>query len=108
MSAPRTALEVCSLDAEDIPDVESGRKDAECSFDAIMKMYKLTDPALKLLGPIVRVADTNSRDLTPESAGLYAIAGGFRLAYNDDHEQLDKELPVYDALYAWRKQQAAQ
>ena len=28
------------------------------------------------------------------------------LAYDDDHQQLAAELPVYDALYAWCQQQA--
>jgi hypothetical protein len=39
--------------------------------------------------------------LAPECSGLEAIAEGFRLAYVDDHEQLARELPVYDALYAY-------
>ncbi|MGH2587294.1 MAG: chromate resistance protein ChrB domain-containing protein, partial [Dehalococcoidia bacterium] len=60
----------------------------------------LTAPALQQLALLVRGADTDARDLTPESAGLYAIAGGFRLVYQDDHEQLEREWPVYDALYA--------
>jgi hypothetical protein len=50
---------------------------------------------------IVRGADTSAKDLTPESRGLEAIAAGFQLAYDDDHEQLAAELPVYDALYAY-------
>ncbi len=89
----------------DVPDVELGHNGPECSFDAIMHKYNLTDAGLELLAPIVRGADTNARNLTPESAGLYAIAGGFRMVYADDHEQLEKELPVYDALYAWCQSQ---
>jgi hypothetical protein len=89
----------------DVPDVELGHHGEECSFDAIIKKYKLEDPALELLAPIVRGADTNRHSLTPESAGLYAIAGGFRLIYQDDQEQLTEEFPLYDALYAWCKQQ---
>jgi hypothetical protein len=91
----------------DVPDVELGHHGSECSFDAIMHKYDLTDAALQRLAPIVRGADTNARDLTPESAGLYAIAGGFRLVFADDHEQLANEWHVYDALYAWCQQQAA-
>jgi hypothetical protein len=52
----------------------------------------------------VRGADTPAKDLTPESRGLEAIAEGFHLAYQDDHEQLERELPVYDALYAYCRQ----
>jgi hypothetical protein len=90
----------------DIPGAELGHHGAECSFDAIIDKYNLTDPALAQLALIVRGADTADRDLTPESRGLVAIAEGFRLAYEDDQVQLDAELPVYDALYAYCKQRA--
>jgi hypothetical protein len=92
----------------DIPDAELGHHGDECSFDAIVHRYDLArnDPALEHLARIVRGADTNQRDLTPESRGLVAIAQGFSEAYADDHEQLAAELPVYDALYAWCRMQA--
>ena len=61
------------------------------------------DAALDTLALIVRGADTNQRDLTPESRGLEAIAEGFkRLAAAkgyDDHETLRRERHLYDALY---------
>jgi hypothetical protein len=85
----------------DVSDVELGHHGLECSFDAILKKYKLSDPALIRLAVIVRGADTEAKDLTPESRGLEAIAEGFRLAYDDDHELLENEMPVYDALYAY-------
>jgi hypothetical protein len=84
----------------DVPGVELGHRGAECSFDAIVRKYGLDEPALQALARIVRGADTEARDLTPESRGLEAIAEGFRLVYADDHELLRAELPVYDALYA--------
>jgi len=37
----------------------------------------------------------------PQSRGLEAIAEGFALLNLDDQRQLELELPVYDALYAW-------
>lgn len=85
----------------DVPDVELGHVGPECSFDAIIRKYALADPALQRLARIVRGADTSAKDLTPESRGLEAIAEGFRLAYADDHELLAREMPVYDALYAY-------
>ena len=60
----------------DIPDVELGHHGPQCSFDAFIDRYELADPALALLAPIVRGADTEARGLTPESAGLYAAATG--------------------------------
>jgi hypothetical protein len=91
----------------DVPGAELGHHGPECSFDAIIKTFDLRDPALDHLALIVRGADTDARDLTPESAGLYAIAGGFRMVYSDDHEQLARELPVYDALYAYCQSRVA-
>jgi hypothetical protein len=85
----------------DVPDVELGHRGAECSFDAILRKYDLTDPALARLALIVRGADTGANQLTPQSPGLEAIAEGFRLAFEDDQRLLAAELPVYDALYAY-------
>ena len=91
----------------DVAGAELGHHGTECSFDAIIRRYNLADkePALERLALIVRGADTDQRDLTPESRGLLAIARGFSLAFDDDQQQLTAELPVYDALYAWCKQQ---
>lgn len=85
----------------DVPNVELGHHGSECSFDAIIRKYNLTDRALGMLAVIVRGADTNARDLAPECRGLEAIAEGFRLAFQNDHELLEREMPVYDALYAY-------
>ena len=90
----------------DVPGAELGHHGDRCSFDAIVDKYGLDDPALAELALIVRGADTDARDLAPESRGLVAIAEGFRLVYGDDHEQLAAELPVYDALYAVCKKRA--
>jgi len=84
----------------DVDGAELGHHGSECSFDAFIHKYQLTDPALQDLALIVRGADTNAKELTPESPGLDALAEGFRLVYQDDHELLEREIPVYDALYA--------
>ncbi len=88
----------------DVPDVELGHHGPECTFDAVIRKYNLTDPTLGYLALIVRGADTGELGLTPESPGLDALAEGFRLAYTDDHELLERESPVYDALYAYCQQ----
>lgn len=83
----------------DVPDVELGHHGEQCSFDAFVDKYKLTDPALRGLALIVRGADTDARGLTPESAGLYAVATGFQAIARDDFDNMKKQFPVYDALY---------
>ena len=88
----------------DVKGVELGHNGKECSFEAIVKKYGLTgDPALMLLARIVNGADTdNSLWNQPESAGLKAVAEGFRhLEFRDDHDLNRAERIVYDALYAY-------
>ncbi len=60
----------------DIPGAELSHVGELCSFDAFLQKYHLTDPALQALAVIVRGADTSQLDLTPQSAGLYAISLG--------------------------------
>lgn len=50
---------------------------------------------------IVRCADTDALQLTPESAGLYALATGFQAMAKDDHDNMVKQFPAYDAFYAY-------
>jgi hypothetical protein len=50
---------------------------------------------------IVRAADTNRQDLSPQAPGLLAVSLGLSIAYADDHAQLEAGLVVYDGLYAW-------
>jgi hypothetical protein len=72
-----------------------------CSFDAFLAKYGLDDPALRQLAEIVRGADTSRLDLTPQSAGLYALSLGLSHNFSDDHEMLKHGMVMYDALYAW-------
>jgi len=85
----------------DVPNVELGHHGEQCSFDAFLDKYQLADPALQALSKIVRGADTDARQLTPESSGLYALATGFQAIAKDDHDNIAKQFPAYDALYAY-------
>jgi len=85
----------------DIPGVEMGHVGELCRFDAFLTKHRLDDPALQRLAKIVRGADTSRLDLTPQSAGLYAISAGLSRNFPDDHEMLRHGLVIYDALYAW-------
>jgi rhodanese-related sulfurtransferase len=77
-------------------------KGDRCSFDAFMLHYRLEqDAALVLLSTIVRAADTDRLNQSPESAGLLAISLGMSRLYQNDHEMLAAMMSVYDALYAW-------
>src|SRR5881409_1208310 len=71
------------------------------SLDAIIKKYKLKDPALLELAKIVRGADAKIPDAPPESAGLEAIAHGFRNMAKDDFDNMRLQSATYDALYKY-------
>lgn len=91
----------------DVPGAELGHHEGKCSFEAIVAKYGIKDPAVLLLAQIVHGADVKA-DLygRPEAPGLEAVAEGFRhLGLKDDHEILEKQFIVYDALYAYCRSQ---
>ena len=77
--------------------------DDRCTFDAIIKKYRLADPADLDLAEIVRTADSAPRRPRPEGAGLEAMALGFRTNAKDDPDNMRLQFPAYDALYAYCK-----
>jgi len=87
----------------DVEGAELGHVGGRCSFESIVLKYNLDDPGLARMASIVHGADVEA-DLgsTPEAAGLKAIAMGFRRLYGDsDHEKLEAQMRMYDALYEW-------
>lgn len=86
----------------DAPGAKYTHRNGLCSFEVLVEEYAIDDPAIALLARIVHGADVaEDRDATPQSRGLLAVAEGFHLLDLDDHRQLELSLPVYDALYAW-------
>ncbi|MCI4317588.1 MAG: chromate resistance protein [Thermoplasmata archaeon] len=76
------------------------------TFDALIRKYRLTDPALLELARIVRHADGGSAG-TLEGPGLAAAAAGFRQVAADDFENQRLQFPLYDALYAFCERKLA-
>jgi hypothetical protein len=87
--------------AYDIPGAEFSHVGELCSFDAFLIRFGLDEPALMTLAPIVRGADTDRHELSPEAAGLHAISLGMAAIHDDDQVLLRHGILVYDALYAW-------
>lgn len=88
----------------DVPDVMFSHDGRLCSFDAFIRIFRLTDPALLLLADIVRGADTGHPEIAPQAAGLVALSLGLSRLIKDDHEQLRQGMVMYDALYLWCKE----
>ena len=87
----------------DIPNVELTHSEGNCTFDSIIKKYKIEDSAVNIMAKIIRGADTDQHDLAPQSAGLWAISAGLAFNISDDYELLNKGMVIYDALYSWAK-----
>jgi rhodanese-related sulfurtransferase len=85
----------------DIDGVELTHEGERCSFDTILRIYDIKDPALDHLATIVRGADTSRHDLSPQCGGLFAISLGLSANFPDDHEMLKHGMVIYDALYTW-------
>jgi hypothetical protein len=84
----------------DIEGCALGHHGEDVSFNSILKQYNLTDPALVLLGEIVRAADSRPTNPHPAGEGLRWVAFGFSGLGLSDQEILQREFIVYDALYA--------
>jgi hypothetical protein len=92
----------------DVPDCELGHHGEFVTFDAILDAHHLQDPALRLLAEIVRAADSHPSCPHPAGEGLRWIAYGFSALGLGDHELLEREFPLYDALYAECQQRTRQ
>lgn len=93
------AHELCAIPF-DIDGVELGHHGENVSFDSILKKYQITDPALLLLAEIVRAADSQPAKPHPAGEGLRWVAFGFSALGLSDHQILEREFIVYEALYA--------
>jgi hypothetical protein len=87
----------------DIEGCAFSHRGALCSFDTMLDIFGLHTEALDRLALVVRAADTDRHDLSPQAAGLLAISVGLSRQYRDDLEQLEAGMALYDALYRWAR-----
>ena len=85
----------------DIENVFWSHRGELCTFDAMIEEFGLATPPLLRLATIVRGADTARLDLSPEAPGLLAASLGLSRMYDDDLEQLEAGMVLYDAFYRW-------
>jgi hypothetical protein len=91
----------------DVPGCELGHHGEDVSFDSILNKHSLNDAALRLLAEIVRAADSHPTNPHAAGEGLRWIAHGFSRLGLSDHELLNREFILYDALYAECKERSA-
>lgn len=87
----------------DIEGVPFSHRGDRCSFDAMLDDFHLHTEPLDRLALVVRAADTDRHDLSPQAAGLLAISVGLSRQHRDDLAQLEAGMAVYDALYRWAR-----
>ena len=87
--------------AFDIENVFWSHRGELCTFDVMVEEFGLATPAMLRLATMVRAADTARLDLCPEAAGLLAASLGLSRMYDDDLEQLEAGIALYDAFYRW-------
>lgn len=80
-----------------------------CTFETLIVDFKLgDDPALARLAKIVHAADIAADlDTDPIGPGLLAIGVGGLDVESDDDILLERGMFVYDALYAWCRQEVS-
>ncbi len=84
----------------DVEGCELGHHGEDVSFNSFLQRFHLSDPALALLGEIVRAADSHPSQPHPAGEGLRWVAHGFSALGLSDAQILEREFVVYDALYA--------
>jgi rhodanese-related sulfurtransferase len=85
----------------DIENVFWSHRGELCTFDVMVEEFGLATPPLLRLATMVRAADTGRLDLSPEAPGLLAASLGLSRMYDDDLEQLEAGIALYDAFYRW-------
>lgn len=85
----------------DIEEVFWSHRGETCTFDTMIAELGLGMAPLLRLADIVRGADTARLDLAPEAPGLLAASLGLSRMYQDDLEQLEAGMLLYDAFYRW-------
>jgi hypothetical protein len=88
--------------AFDIRGAELGHHGGRCTFETLLELHELRNPALNAMGLIIRGADLpDEPDAPAESIGVTAIFDGIRAAYDTDLERLEAGRQVCDALYQY-------
>lgn len=85
----------------DVENVFWSHRGELCTFDVMIEEFGLATPPLLRLAAMVRGADTGRLDLSPEAPGLLAASLGLSRMFDDDLEQLEAGITLYDAFYRW-------
>jgi hypothetical protein len=87
----------------DMRGVELSHHRGDCSFETVLRHFKLDDPVLWDLARMVHEADlADERFDEPDAMGLDAICRGLTLVL-DDRRVLEVTAAIFDGLYEHRR-----
>jgi hypothetical protein len=85
----------------DMRDADLSHHGDDCTFETMLRRYKLEDPVLWDIARIVHEADlSDDRFDAPESRGLDVLCRGLSMVSSDD-EVLAVTKPLFDGLYEY-------
>jgi hypothetical protein len=84
----------------DMRGAELSHHDGDCSFERILRVYELDDPALERIGEIVHEADIgDERFDAPEAPGLELSVRALAVG-RDDPALLERTNDLFEGIYA--------
>lgn len=85
----------------DMTGVDLTHHGGDCTFETILRRYRLDDPVLWRIAEIVHEADLDDeRYHAPEAPGLDVVLRGLSF-FSDDDKMLALTGPIFDGLYEY-------
>lgn len=93
----------------DMYGVDFSHHGGECTFETLLRRFRLENPALKWLGRVVHQLDLKDEGKAlPETVAVGRMVEGLRQMYTNDHELLEQGVRMFEALYQSYSIQPAQ
>jgi hypothetical protein len=84
----------------DMYGVEFGHQGSECTFEVLIRRFRLRDPALGPLARLVHAVDLkDDRYVVPEAGAIQRVVEGLRRIHADDGVLLERGIEMIEALY---------
>ena len=91
----------------DVLGADFGHHGEDCTFETLIKRFRIKDRRLKVIAEIVHEADLHDSKFTrSESTGLDLAIKGLAAGTEDDQELLERGMAIFDGLYRVLKQKA--
>ncbi|HXJ83563.1 MAG TPA: chromate resistance protein ChrB domain-containing protein [Candidatus Methylomirabilis sp.] len=91
----------------DVLGADFGHHGEDCTFETVVKRFKIKDRRVRVIAEIVHEADLHDGKFTRnEAAGVDLAINGLAEATPDDHELLERGMAMFEGLYMVLKRNA--